>query len=144
MSPSPLYVLIPGCFAASPGAITADWRSANSWNRPFGAGSEMTSGLVSARNVFSRGASASAELMAAVSNLSDRNRAAWTATVLPGAATGFAALVQKAFVPWTSMGRTAWRCTVLAPTTVAEAATARTSPIRVARRALVLRREPRR
>ena len=35
------------------------------------------------------------ELSAAVSRVSERNRAAWTATVLPGVATGFAALVQK-------------------------------------------------
>ena len=116
--------------------MIADSWSANSWNLPFGAGSETTSGLVSARRVFSAGASARTELNAAVSRVSDRNRAAWTATVRPGVATGFAALVQKDVVLWTSTGSTVCRVTLPAPTTVAEAATAKTSPIRVARRAL--------
>src|SRR6187401_1016675 len=88
--PRPLYVLIPGCRLARPGAMTADSWRAKLRNEPFGAGSVTTRGLVRAASVCSRGARARTDFRRSVSSLSERKARAWTATRDPRAGCGLA------------------------------------------------------
>ena len=80
--------LDPGVRAAGPGAMTPT-PGARTARTSRSAPEARTRGLVRASGVFSAGASARTELSAAVSRVSDRNRAAWTATVRPWRRDGF-------------------------------------------------------